>query len=366
MIPRRVLRTLESFTHPHPVGQVLTSLNPRWTLESVATVTSIEPLTPRSVRITMRTNRAWPGHTAGQYVPVGIEINGRREQRTYSLTTKSSEAGTTEIAIAVQRVADGLVSNHLNSTLTVGTLVHLGTPMGDFVLDDAPSTSLLLVGAGSGLTPIRGLVAELEQRRQRTGAAPEVTVLAIAPSADERLFADEFAAAAERHPWLTVRFVDTQTPGAAASGIVRFGLDMVSEYCTDWKQRRTYVCGPTSILDAATELFEAHDLGDQLVVERFTRTLPPRSGLAETPSVTVSLAGAIATLDLPTDAPILDGIEAAGQLAPVGCRNGICHTCSVEILDGCAKNLRDGRVSEAGSHVQICISAPLTDLTLAL
>ncbi|HPB46752.1 MAG TPA: 2Fe-2S iron-sulfur cluster-binding protein, partial [Microthrixaceae bacterium] len=61
-----------------------------------------------------------------------------------------------------------------------------------------------------------------------------------------------------------------------------------------------------------------------------------------------------------------DSIEAAGQLAPSGCRNGICHTCSTEVIDGCALNLRDGRIVEAGQHVQLCISAPLTDLTLAL
>ena len=366
MIPRRLLQTLETFTHPHPLGQVLTSINQRWTLDSVATITAIEPLTPRSVRITMRTNRAWPGHIAGQYVPVGIEIDGRRQHRTYSLTTPSSEPGTTEIAIAVQRVADGLVSNHLNGTATVGSLVHLGAPLGEFVLTADIITPLLLVGAGSGLTPIRGLIAELEATRRSTGAAPEVTVLAIAPTAEERLFAAEFTAAADRNPWLTVRFIDTQTPGAATSSTVRFGADMLSEYCTDWEQRRTYVCGPESILDAATELFVDYGIAEHLVVERFTRTLPPRSGTAAGPSVTVSLAGAVATLDLPTDAPILDGIEAAGQIAPVGCRNGICHTCSVEILDGCAKNLRDGRITEAGSHVQICISAPLTDLTLAL
>ena len=59
-------------------------------------------------------------------------------------------------------------------------------------------------------------------------------------------------------------------------------------------------------------------------------------------------------------------VEAAGIDAPYGCRTGVCHTCSTRLVSGCTTDVRDGRVSEAGTHVQLCVSTPLTDVALDL
>lgn len=382
MIPLRVRRALETLTHPHSLDQVSAAFRRSWTGELVGTVTAVERLTPRSVAISFRTNSSWPGHTAGQYVPVGFEIDGRRETRTYSLTTASSRPGSQVVSIAVQRVDGGLVSNALNDHVAVGSTLFLGAPMGEFTLDGArplaapadqgptsdtfnANTPLLFIGGGSGMTPIRGLLAELIERRERTGAAPEVTVIAYAPSATERLFDGELADAERRYPWLTVHRINlASTVGPDDPNTL--GPALLDCLAPEWRSCRAFACGPAGLLDGAETTFAAAGVRDRLTVERFTRLLPPSDGHAASESVTVALRDASRELVLRTDTPLLDSIEAAGQLAPSGCRNGICHTCSVELVDGCAINLRDGRISEAGSHVQLCICAPLTNLTLAL
>jgi ferredoxin len=65
-------------------------------------------------------------------------------------------------------------------------------------------------------------------------------------------------------------------------------------------------------------------------------------------------------------ATLLDMAESVGLTPPTGCRMGICHTCTTPLLEGCARDLRNGRLVEAGTHVQLCVSAPAGDLTLDL
>jgi hypothetical protein len=45
---------------------------------------------------------------------------------------------------------------------------------------------------------------------------------------------------------------------------------------------------------------------------------------------------------------------------------GICHGCSTHLREGRARDLRDGTLLEAGSHVQICVSAAASDIILEL
>ena len=50
-----------------------------------------------------------------------------------------------------------------------------------------------------------------------------------------------------------------------------------------------------------------------------------------------------------------------------GCRMGICHTCTRRKTRGVVRNLASGAVSVADCEdVQICVSAPVGDVELAL
>ena len=83
--------------------------------------------------------RRWPGHRAGQYVPIEIEVDGARVRRCYSISSGSTAPGARRIGITVRRVPGGRASTALHQ-LCRGAVVGLGTPAGDFVLD-APVAS---------------------------------------------------------------------------------------------------------------------------------------------------------------------------------------------------------------------------------
>ena len=66
------------------------------------------------VTLWLRPGRGWPAHVPGQYVRVGVDVDGVRHWRTYSLTSvPRREDG--RIAITVKRIPGGLVSEHLVS-----------------------------------------------------------------------------------------------------------------------------------------------------------------------------------------------------------------------------------------------------------
>ncbi|MFN8052124.1 MAG: ferredoxin reductase [Acidimicrobiales bacterium] len=330
--------------------------NPMWSRSPRGVVESVRPITPTASAITIRTNRSWTGHRPGQFVTIGVEIDGVRHHRCYSLTSVAERAGAQLVEIAVQRVDGGLVSTHLTRTIRPGDLVHLDEPAGDFVLPTITPDRLLFVSGGSGITPIMGMLRSLAARPPHV----DVTVVHHAPTPERTMFAVELGLLAAAHDWLTVHVVHTQAGGAHLSAA---GLD---ELCPDWRDRDAYVCGPASLVDFATDHWAAHDALERLHLERFTLALPTSTvadpGAAATAHFTRS--GVVAAADTATT--LLDAAEAAGLPAPYGCRSGVCHTCSTKLLSGCTRDLRDGRLNEAGTHVQLCVNAAAGDVALDL
>jgi ferredoxin-NADP reductase len=104
--------------------------------------------TADSATLWIRPGLDWVAHRPGQYVGVGVEVDGVRHWRTYSLTSVPARADG-RIAITVKVVPDGLVSTHLVRRVARGTIVRLAPPAGEYVLPDPPPSRLLFVTAGA-------------------------------------------------------------------------------------------------------------------------------------------------------------------------------------------------------------------------
>jgi len=76
---------LDLLLGPHGTDRYLELVKPTLTRrEARAEVIAVRRQTPRSVTLTLRPNAAWQGFRAGQFVRVGVEIDGVRRTRTYS------------------------------------------------------------------------------------------------------------------------------------------------------------------------------------------------------------------------------------------------------------------------------------------
>ena len=364
---RSAVALLDRATQPVPARRYLSIFRPSWSPDLRGTIESITQLTPTSVAIDLRPNHRWTGHRSGQFVGVGVEVEGVLHHRTYSLTsapTDSSGARRGLIQIAVQRVDGGLVSTHLTTDAQVGDVVRLTPPAGEFVLPDSGDTAsagLLFVTGGSGITPIIAMLRDLEARRRGGLPATPVRLIHHSRDANSTMFGAELARLAAANDWLEVTVVHSGTHLTATR---------LDELCPDWPQREVFACGPNSLLEAVEQACAAADAADRLHLERF---LPVRRATTVTtdpahPTVAheATFARSAVTVNPLAGETLLESAERSGVLARSGCRTGICHTCTTRILSGCATEIGGNAVHDAGAHVRICVTRSTDDIVLDL
>lgn len=350
---------LERWTTPFDPDALLSALHPLWGRRLRGVIDGITPVSASgsASSIVIHPGRAWRSHRPGQFVTLGVDVDGVRRHRCYSLTSVPDRPDGC-IQITVQAVADGVVSRHLVEHARPGEVVQLTQADGDFTLPDRSPRPLLFLSGGSGITPLMGMLRWLATQSD----VPDVVLLHHAPTKDRALFAAELERLATTIPWLQLELVETRLPGGA-----HLDADRLARVCPDWRDREVYACGPDSLLGFAAQHWTGAGLTERLHVERFT---PPSLAIASAPTTadehTATARFAASGIDVPADraTPLLDVAEHAGLEPASGCRMGICHTCSTHLDAGCVRDLRDGRLVEAGGHVQLCVSAAAGDVTL--
>lgn len=293
-------------------------------------------------------------YQAGQYVGIGLLVDGRWRWRSYSLTSvperrPALSRGSRTITITVKAMPEGFLSTHLVGGVEPGTIVRLAAPQGNFVMTDPAPASVLFLTAGSGITPVMSMLRTLVRR----GQLGDVMHVHSAPTRADVPFADELTRMAERHDGYELQLRATRAEG-------RLDLTRLDEVVPDWRERQTWACGPEALLEAAQHTWADAGIADQLHLERFAVSRRPVHGSGGT--IEFARAGKTATADAATS--LMDAGEAAGVQMPFGCRMGICQSCVVGLLAGHVRDLRTGVEHEPGSRVQTCISAASGDCVL--
>ena len=132
----------QRFSSPLLVDDYLELINPLWsTRELRGRIEEIRPETADAATVLIKPGYRWSGHRPGQYLRIGLDIEGVRHWRAYSLTSDPwREDGL--ISITVKNVDEGKVSPYLVRRGRPGTIVSLGGVEGDFTLpDDLPESS---------------------------------------------------------------------------------------------------------------------------------------------------------------------------------------------------------------------------------
>ncbi|CAJ1584789.1 ferredoxin reductase [[Mycobacterium] wendilense] len=284
----------------------------------------------------------------GQYIGIGVLMDGRWRWRSYSLTS-APVAGSQTITITVKAMPEGFLSSHLVGGVAPGTIVRLAAPQGNFVMPDPAPAKVLFLTAGSGITPVMSMLRTLARRNQIF----DIVHLHSAPTEADVMFAGELAALAETHPGYRLRVRATRTEG-------RLDLSNLDAEVADWRERQTWACGPEAMLGDAERLWSGGGLDAALHLERFavSRAAPHGAGGA----VTFERSGKTVVADAATS--LMDAGEQAGVQMPFGCRMGICQTCVVGLVDGHVRDLRTGVEHEPGTRVQTCVSAASGDCVL--
>jgi ferredoxin-NADP reductase len=315
-------RVLSALTTPLLPEDYLGLVNPLWsTSQTLGRVVGVRRETADAATLAIRPGVGWREPRPGQWTRVGVDIDGVRHWRSYSL---SGGPGTVQITVKAQ----GLVSDHLVHRTRPGAILALGGPEGDFVLP-AEGCRPLFVTAGSGITPVMAML------RAGTPGLEEPVLVHSAPSRPSVIFGPEL----RRMDGLRLVERHTRKEG-------RLEPAMLEKLVPDLDERRIYACGPEEMLRALEEHFPS------VTTERFRLAA---TAVGEGGEVSFTRSGVTAE----TAGPILDAGEAAGALLPSGCRMGICFSCVGKLTSGKVRDLRSGQVhGDPGDLVQTCVSAP--------
>lgn len=352
-------RLVTALAEPHGVDRYLGLVNRLWSLHEVrAVVTGLTHPTEDSVTLTLRPNGNWRGTQAGQYVRLTIEIDGRRRTRCFSVASSAERAdGLIEITAKVN--PGGTVSRYLKRSAAPGFVVELSQAEGDFVLPADPPEHILLISGGSGITAVMSILRTLRDRR----ADVRITFIHYARTAVDVIYRAELAALRRSVPGLTLAYFHTRQPPHSVPTRY-FSKQHLLAVAPDYAEALTYVCGPASLLDAVTGLWQDERLDDRLRVERFTLATPAPHTHPASGTVRFGASG----LTVPNDGrTLLEQAEGAGLRPEHGCRMGICHTCVTRKRAGSVRNAISGAVtSEQDEPIQLCICTPCGDVELDL
>jgi len=351
--PTNLLRGLAArATTPLLPDDYLTLLNPLWSARELrGEVVDVQKETEDTATVTIRPGWGFSGeYQPGQYVGIGLSIDGKWHWRSYSLTSVPVRDKKL-ISITVKATPEGFLSTHLVNGVQPGTIVRLASPKGDFALPDPPPAKMLLVTAGSGITPVMAMLRSMNQR----GQTSDVVHIHSAPSARDVIFHDELQEL-NRGEWpyeLLLHLTEDM-------GHLDFEAEL-DRLVPDWKERPTWACGPPAMLDTLEKVWADGGVPeDHLHMERFVIARTDKGGEGGT----VTFAISDKTIEVDGATSLLEAGEKVGIQMPFGCRMGICQTCVLPLESGHVRDFRSGSEHGEGDRIQTCISAASGDCTL--
>ena len=247
-------------TTPLLPDDYLSLLNPLWSARELrGEIVAVEPETDDTATVVIRPGWGFSGdYQPGQYVGIGLRVDGKWHWRSYSLTSVP-ERGDENISITVKATPEGFLSAHLVNGVEPGTIIRLASPKGDFALPNPPPSEVLFITAGSGITPVMGMLRSLRGR----GQFPDIVHLHSAPSQDAVIFYDELREIEKEERGYRLHLQLTEKSG-------KLDLDGLDDIVADWRDRSAWACGPAAMLDSIEKVWTDNDLSDALHMERFS------------------------------------------------------------------------------------------------
>jgi vanillate O-demethylase ferredoxin subunit len=280
-----------------------------------------------------------PSFTAGAHIEFRLN---ETLKRCYSLINPGDMLDRYIVAVKRDPSSRG-GSRFVHEQLRVGAQIRATTPRNHFRLDEAAPHSALFAG-GIGITPIWAMIQELD----RLGRSWE---LHYGARTEEHAAFLEDALLLERNGRGKVHcYFDQSAPLALTEAVEQIPSDA-----------HVYCCGPAPMLDSFLDACVSRDQAT-VHIERFATA--SESALLSNGGCTVTLARSKRTIVVAPSQTILDALLAAGIEAPHSCKEGVCGSCEVRVVEGVPDH-RDSVLSLSekisNQSMMICCSRSKSD-----
>ena len=327
---------------------------------------------------------------AGQYLTLRVMIGGEEYRRAFSLS--SSPATDERLCITIKRVEGGRVSNYLRDELKAGDELDVMPPMGNFRLEPDPAHALhyVLVGGGSGVTPLMSILKTVLVEEPNSKAS----LWLVNRNEASIIFLEELQRLSATYPdrlhvFHTLTQPEPDWKWATGRLDTSKVYDLLSElFMTDELRKRYYLCGPQGLMDATERAFDRHAVHPAHVYREFySAPVPTEEEVAAayaepeperpedyfdgeqsyeviTRTVRIGLDGEWTEVAVAPGKNVLQAAMDAGLDPPYSCQAGICTSCMAHLKSGTiAMDENEGlssRELEEG-YVLTCQCHPLSD-----
>ena len=292
----------------------------------------------------------------GQFLTFQWTINGQRVPGSYTIS--SSPTHEDYVEITAKRMENGRVSVFLNERAKPGLEVEASGPYGRFYFDETYHKSIVLIAAGSGITPMMSMLSYIDDLKLMN----PVTLLYCVRTDEDIIFRNELVRLGKSLPNFKYE-VCLSRPGPAWNGRSgRVTEEFVSQHMTDLDSPTFFLCGPRGFMDNAHQILSSLGINeDRILQESFGEGKSPTEYVpAEGRTVErVVFIHSDKVCQVPAGCTLLEVAEKNGVQIPYGCRLGLCGTCSTRVLSGTVQmDVEDGLTTEQknAGYVLPCVS----------
>ena len=268
----------------------------------------------------------------GQFLTFSFLFDGKKFTRSYSICSSPARSGYVEIT--AKRVSRGCVSVFLNDRASVGMTVEANGPFGHFCLDESKHCNVVLLAAGSGITPMMAMLRYMDDLCLETTA----TLLYCVRTSSDIIFESEFDQLRSRLKNFQYHVLLSQPHPEWSGPRGHVSREFIENAVKDIASPAFFLCGPPAFMDACRTILTGLGVTpERIMQESFGSPAPkstqPVSVAAET-DVVVEFVRSGKTCTVRGGQTLLEAAEQHGVGIPSSCRQGQCGTCKTKLLAG--------------------------------
>ncbi|WP_282077475.1 flavin reductase family protein [Epibacterium ulvae] len=300
-------------------------------------------------------------HYPGQALALNLPMASGVATRTFTICSNGLDGR--QVVFTVKAGPTAYATRWMHDHLNVGDELDARGPFGQFSLVTHPGTPLLLIGGGSGFTPMMSMLRWLYERRETS----DVVVVQSARRVCDLLFRSELATISAEMPSLQLYEVVSDPQAGEAWAGYRGFVDraMIRAMVPDVRHRSVFCCGPGGFMEHVSRVLRAEGMDLARFYTESFGTAPVvteaegESVKAEGDRIAVSFRGR--TVDVDPNQRLNVSLAAQGLRVPTGCGAGQCGTCRLKLTAGRVEMAHNGGLSafeEAQGYILACCSTP--------
>jgi ferredoxin-NADP reductase len=268
----------------------------------------------------------------GQFLTFSFLFDGKKITRSYSICSSAARSGYVEIT--AKRAKQGCVSVFLNDRAALGMTIEAHGPFGRFCLDESKHQDIVLLAAGSGITPMMAILRYMDN----VCLEIRTTLLYCVRTSSDIIFERELEQLQSSLTHFEYHLMLSQPHREWSGARGHVSREFIETTVKDIASRYFFLCGPPEFMEASRTILISLGVKPHRILQESFGIPPVRA--AQTLSVStptdavVEFSRSSKTYAVRGGQTLLEAAEEHGIEIPSSCRQGQCGTCKTKLLAG--------------------------------